>query len=31
MYIKVKVKVKFALEEALKIQRGSKGKAILFL
>ena len=31
VYIKVKVKVKFFLEEALKVQRGNRGKAVLFL
>jgi len=30
-YIKVKVKVKFTLEQALKAQRGSRGIAQLFL
>jgi hypothetical protein len=28
--VKVKVKVKFALEQATKAQRGSKGIALLF-
>jgi hypothetical protein len=31
VYIKVKVKLKFVLEEALKVQRGNRGKAVLFL
>jgi hypothetical protein len=30
IYIKVNVKVKFAQEEALKIQRRRRGKAVLF-
>jgi hypothetical protein len=29
--IKVKVKVKFTLEQAIKAQRGSRGIALLFL
>jgi hypothetical protein len=29
--IKVKVKVKFTLEQAMKAQRGSRGIALLFL
>jgi len=31
MYIKVKVKVKVALEQTTKTQRGSRGIALLFL
>jgi hypothetical protein len=31
LYIKVKVKVKFALEQATKTQRRSSGVALLFL
>jgi hypothetical protein len=30
-YIKVKVKVKLTLEQAMKAQRGSRGIALLFL
>ena len=30
-YVKVKVKVKFSLEQATKAQRGSTGIALLFL
>jgi len=29
--LKVKVKVKFTLEQAMKTQRGSKGIAVIFL
>jgi hypothetical protein len=29
--VKVKVKVKFSLEQAMKAQRGSRGIALLFL
>ena len=29
--VKAKVKVKFSLEQATKAQRGSKGRAVLFL
>ena len=31
IYTKVKVKVKFTLEEVTKAQRGSRGIAVLFL
>jgi hypothetical protein len=31
VYIKVKVKVKFSLEQAMKAQRGSRGIALLCL
>ena len=30
-WVKVKVKVKFTLEQAMKAQRGSRGIALLFL
>ena len=30
-YIRIKVKVKLTLEEAMKAQRGSRGIAVLFL
>jgi uncharacterized membrane protein len=31
LQVKVKVKVKFSLEQAMKAQRGSRGIALLFL
>ena len=31
VYNKIKVKVKFSLEQAVKAQRGSRGTAVLFL